>query len=269
MAQAAIQTNSFNDTLADEKISQWQNLFGYTRAEAIHQIEGKRRDLGGRVTISDALWDTISFQKTAEGYNKASYEHSCWLAQTTTTPNPSHRGASIPMGYLFNLDGPLSDHSSLNRALGGPEINHLNTFTGQDDSGQLTTFCRVDTSARDKIFAYLDTISDCSYNPVCIRDQGKTEKSLSSNSIHPTLGLEPTLPQHPLIDSRRPDNKAVKIWAFVVKNQEWEDALRRYETELYKVVRCEMWLDMDMWGNEVYEIGVKGLTFRFVGEVDD
>ena len=46
--------------------------------------------------------------------------------------------------------------------------------------------------------------------------------------------------------------------AFCVWDQEEEAALRRYETDHYEVVRCEM---------EVAGMGlVRGLVFRFVGD---
>ncbi|PWY70926.1 hypothetical protein BO70DRAFT_343107 [Aspergillus heteromorphus CBS 117.55] len=58
-----------------------------------------------------------------------------------------------------------------------------------------------------------------------------------------------------------PASAVVDGWAFRVDSEEVEEALRAYETDYYEVVRCEICL---VDGGEV----VKGLVFRFVGDVD-
>ena len=52
-----------------------------------------------------------------------------------------------------------------------------------------------------------------------------------------------------------PDTARVEGWAYQVKTEACEDALRFYETEKYEVVRCIIALN----GEEV-----KGCTFRFI-----
>ncbi|KAI2778737.1 hypothetical protein F4815DRAFT_476461 [Daldinia loculata] len=61
-----------------------------------------------------------------------------------------------------------------------------------------------------------------------------------------------------LVDA--PSDKTVQGQAFLVKGREQEECLQLYETDKYEVVRCEMEIE----GMEE----VKGLTFRFVGDVD-
>ncbi|KAI0834479.1 hypothetical protein F5Y06DRAFT_155424 [Hypoxylon sp. FL0890] len=62
-----------------------------------------------------------------------------------------------------------------------------------------------------------------------------------------------------LVDSV--DEKAeVQGHAFLVQDQEQEHSLQLYETDKYEVVRCEIRIS----GQET----VKGLTFRFIGDVD-
>ncbi|KAL2064458.1 hypothetical protein VTL71DRAFT_4952 [Oculimacula yallundae] len=48
-------------------------------------------------------------------------------------------------------------------------------------------------------------------------------------------------------------------WAYQVMSEEHEDALRKYETEAYEVVKCEIEMDGKT---------VQGRTFRFVGAID-
>ncbi|KAI1409511.1 hypothetical protein F5Y13DRAFT_182007 [Hypoxylon sp. FL1857] len=57
------------------------------------------------------------------------------------------------------------------------------------------------------------------------------------------------------------DNRAVvKGQAYLVKTKAHEECLQLYETDKYEVVRCEIRLE----GEET----VRGLTFRFVGDID-
>ncbi|KAI0846258.1 hypothetical protein F5Y00DRAFT_272202 [Daldinia vernicosa] len=60
-----------------------------------------------------------------------------------------------------------------------------------------------------------------------------------------------------LVDA--PSGKTVRGQAFLVKNQEQEECLQLYETDKYDVVRCEF---------QLHGKKVKGLTFRFIGDVD-
>ncbi|KAI1456715.1 hypothetical protein F4805DRAFT_218382 [Annulohypoxylon moriforme] len=55
------------------------------------------------------------------------------------------------------------------------------------------------------------------------------------------------------------DKVEVHGHAFLVQNPEQEDCLQLYETDKYDVVRCEIRMDDER---------VKGLTFRFIGDVD-
>ncbi|KAL9093521.1 MAG: hypothetical protein Q9165_003916 [Trypethelium subeluteriae] len=52
----------------------------------------------------------------------------------------------------------------------------------------------------------------------------------------------------------------IQGWAYQVQTKDHEDALRRYETAHYEVVRCK--IDIDILGDN----GVCGCTFRFVDE---
>jgi hypothetical protein len=53
----------------------------------------------------------------------------------------------------------------------------------------------------------------------------------------------------------------VEGWAYLVKSQDEEDALRYYETERYMVVRC----DIEFTNGRTAAKRVPGLTFLFLG----
>ncbi|KAI0880791.1 uncharacterized protein GGS22DRAFT_197360 [Annulohypoxylon maeteangense] len=55
------------------------------------------------------------------------------------------------------------------------------------------------------------------------------------------------------------DRAEVQGHAFLVQSQEEEDSLQLYETDKYDVVRCEIHMD---------DQRIRGLTFRFIGDVD-
>ncbi|KAI1134879.1 hypothetical protein F5Y05DRAFT_194439 [Hypoxylon sp. FL0543] len=56
------------------------------------------------------------------------------------------------------------------------------------------------------------------------------------------------------------ESATVQGHAFLVEDQQQEHSLQLYETDKYEVVRCEIRID----GEET----VRGLTFRFIGDVD-
>ena len=56
-----------------------------------------------------------------------------------------------------------------------------------------------------------------------------------------------------------PETKYVRGSAYLVRSEEHEDRLRKYETEAYEVVRCLI---------EIDDTIVQGCTFRFIGEAD-
>jgi len=63
-----------------------------------------------------------------------------------------------------------------------------------------------------------------------------------------------------LVDAHPGHTTPLEGYAFLIRDRGEEDILQCYETDKYEVVRCEM---------EVQGLSaVRGLTFRFIGEVD-
>lgn len=60
--------------LSDSVITRWQQLFCYTRAEAISHIEQHRCNFS-RERVSDEHWEMVSSVKEADGYDREAYEH--------------------------------------------------------------------------------------------------------------------------------------------------------------------------------------------------
>lgn len=67
--------------LSDSVITRWQQLFRYTRADAISRIENHRSDISRR-RVSDEHWDMVHCAKEADGYDREAYEHEVELGRT-------------------------------------------------------------------------------------------------------------------------------------------------------------------------------------------
>jgi len=67
--------------LSDSKITRWQLLFCYTRAEAISRIERHRNNFS-RERISHEHWEMVRCAKEADGYDREAYEHEIELGRT-------------------------------------------------------------------------------------------------------------------------------------------------------------------------------------------
>ncbi|KAK3313510.1 hypothetical protein B0H66DRAFT_629460 [Apodospora peruviana] len=186
-----------------DTVERWQALFGYTYAEAVQQIKDKRRDLG-QTTLSEASWETISADREAEGFDKETYEHSCWLARSKSArhhavvtgppppPLPAGQKRVIrPQIYLLKLEGPLPTPNSLASGLLQGQRGRKGTILGR----------------------FSDMKS--SFEPIFIH-YSVAEKSLSDICVYPTLGIDTTLPQHRATQSVmvRPAQDEDPVWYF-------------------------------------------------------
>ncbi|KAK4227410.1 hypothetical protein QBC38DRAFT_499409 [Podospora fimiseda] len=195
MAQAAMQMDCLDssDTPPGETIHRWQTMFGYSRAEAVQQIEDKRRDLGGRITLTTQLWEAISADKEAQCYDKESYEHACWLssrrsATTTTAAKNSH---------IQHCQEALGAYQYSRAPMGGrllhvqvPKALHLDRWLVRKAGLGDGVITAKTIQAIKQHSAELTVSVVTRFLPI------STEKSLSAFSIHPTLGIESTLPQY-------------------------------------------------------------------------
>jgi hypothetical protein len=60
--------------LSDSAITRWQQLFYYTRAEAISRIEQHRSNFS-RERVSDEHWEMVRCIKEVDGHDRETYEH--------------------------------------------------------------------------------------------------------------------------------------------------------------------------------------------------
>ncbi|KAF2868197.1 hypothetical protein BDV95DRAFT_500983 [Massariosphaeria phaeospora] len=223
----------------------------------------------------------------------------------TQPPTPSSPRPKSRKRYLFKLAYPLDSAKKLQDLASLPETPEVL----DDEEDTESRFVVVDDATRATIEAHMR-----GFSPIFTSLRTPADKNLSRTSLAPTLGIDPTIPQHRVDTSPSPaqdeypvlyffygtlaeperlvrelgldelptlapaeirrgrmrmagkyralvdgDEKDVVQGAmYVVGCREHEDVLRHYESDLYEVVRC------DIFG-EKGEM-VKGLTFRFAGD---
>ena len=176
---------------SESEILQWQKLFSYTYSEAVERIRARFDDYA-RSRISDDQWAAIKADKEAQGFSRDAYEH--WIGisgkqQRSETKSPN---ATANISYLLLLNGILSTPEVVQQAaeLQWSPAN----IPGASDSGKETYFVKIDGISKQKIEEWLAE-QKSAFKPTFVR-VSKARKELSPTSIHPTLGLDSTLPQH-------------------------------------------------------------------------
>ncbi|KAL8908325.1 MAG: hypothetical protein Q9207_000853 [Kuettlingeria erythrocarpa] len=178
----------------------WQNLFGYSEVEAEEQIKAHRFDLN-RQKISDEAWQLIQAGKEAKGYDREAYEHMLHLyTMDASQPFVSHDTDT----FVFKLGGPLDCEETLCSAIGYP----VRVMQGRSEGGlegagtsfmhaplKEASFAKVDGATKKKIEQWLWSKDGCSYRPNFVR-LSMAKKDLSNDSLHPTLGIDSTLPHY-------------------------------------------------------------------------
>lgn len=215
MAQG--QATTYQDSAHESHTAErWTKLFGYTHAEAQDKIEQSRNDLN-RTTITLEHWDMIRDEMEAEGHDKESYEHYLDISKRArhvsqpTSSQPTMALVKKPARFLLKLDGPFSDITIIQQAAALPHPPKIRE--GTDDSGRPVRFCEIDSLARDQITAFAQQ-NALSYNVTTnILPDRTAEKNLSPDSLHPTLGVESTLPQFRGTDVS-PHNDEYPVWYF-------------------------------------------------------
>lgn len=171
------------DRISDSDIDHWQRLFKITRPEAIHKIQNWRADLG-RTPLSQAAWDAIKGSDFARGFTKESYEYS--LTRKSGHENTSVSGTYSTQMHLLRIREPLLSLDMVQSCLGTEEFEVLPGF---DDDHEPVQFCYMTTQQKNVLQNRL-TI------PLTIIPVKIAAKTLSKYSRYPTLGVDPTLPQH-------------------------------------------------------------------------
>ena len=196
----------------EEEIARWQQLFSYTYPEALKQIMNQRNDYS-RCKVSDDLWDLVKPQMEAQGYSREAYEHKLKKDGTRISSISTSQANAT---YLILLQDVLDTPKKIQAAAKLPSPPHAvqaSSETKTEDS----VFCRIDGTIKQALEAWLSQ-QNSTFKPLFVR-VSKAKKDLAATSIHPTLGLESTLPQHRLSSSHKtfsptPLQDEYPVWYF-------------------------------------------------------
>jgi hypothetical protein len=180
---------------SNEDVNRWVELFSYFPEEATKLLEKHRQDVT-RTRISDDYWEMIQYKQESKGHDKGSYEHQLSLDRRNCTKTMQHHqimsAREARNTYLIKLEGLLSTPEDVQAAANMPLPP--STVTGEADEGD-STFCIINGKDKCAIISSLSS-QHSSFSPYFIRIQGKAHKNLSEASLHPTLGIDITLPQN-------------------------------------------------------------------------
>ena len=175
----------------DNEIARWQQLFSYTYSEALEQMMDQRNDFS-RCKVSDDHWELVKPEMEGQGYSREAYEHKIKTDGTLTPRIPTSQANAT---YLVLLEGALDTPEKIQAAAKLPEPPHAvqaSCETKTEDS----LFCRIDGNTKQALETWLSH-QNPTFKPLFIRIS-KAKKYLAATSIHPTLGIDSTLPQHRL-----------------------------------------------------------------------
>ncbi|RSL76614.1 hypothetical protein CEP51_009802 [Fusarium floridanum] len=202
----------------DNTICRWQSLFGYSAPEALDKITVFRAS-PRELIISDSHWEMVRDRKEQEGFDREAYEYWC-----TTTARKSYHSATMTQKekqrlqaatFLLKLEGPLQNVDAVAGAANMASIQE--TVMASDSSGQSSSFCKVNGLEKIAIETFLSESNiHSAFRPTFIRIS-VARKELSTNSIHPTLGVDSTMPQRRLSNDTgnpQPAQDEYPVWYF-------------------------------------------------------
>lgn len=144
----------------------------------------------------------------------------------TTPARPTRKAAN----YLLKMEEPLADLDTVKMAA-GRTMSKMAEIPGTDDEGNPTKFCVVDRAAKASIEGWLATEKRFPLFQPTFIPYSRADKSLSSFSLAPTLGIDTTLP-HLRIGSAAtaeptPTQNQYPVWYFFYGTLGDPDVLKR------------------------------------------
>lgn len=200
----------------EDEIARWQKIFGYTYSEALEQITNQRNDYS-RCKVSDDLWDLVKSQMEAQGYSREAYEHELKIGDRASTSHDQRVTTSISTSqasatYLVLLKGVLKTPEKIQDVAKLSEPPQAVQASSETED---SVFCRINGNIKQAIESWLSQ-QKSTFRPTFVR-LSKAKKDLAATSIHPTLGMESTLPQYRpscLQTSFSPPQEEFPVWYF-------------------------------------------------------
>ncbi|KKY27588.1 putative aig2-like protein [Phaeomoniella chlamydospora] len=212
-----------------EKILQWQQLFGFTATDAMEHILRHREDIF-RIRVSDEHWQMVMVDK--KGYDKEAYEfelgHAHGHKQALEEPALIMPRQETPgnVTYLVKLEGLLESPAMVQQAAG--LSNAPPVAKGMADSGDDAQFCIINGSDKALVMDWLAARGQQHFRPTFIR-LSASMKDLSLISLAPFLGVESSLPQYRVDDGKDVGvlQDEYPVWYFCYGNLAKSDILMK------------------------------------------
>lgn len=206
LEELVVASNSYQEATSEE-IDKWGRLFGYSASETPDIIASFRADLKRRRLTKDQ-WNLFKDSNDAIGHDQETYEHQLQLWSTKSKTSNRPRACDDQAFFIFKLGAPFPDIQSLQSAVGISAT--LRKGLGEEGDAD---FAHVTGAAKRAIEDWIETQSPRPPRPTFIR-LSQSRKDLSDMSCHPSLGVESSLPQHRLKDSRchAPAQMEYPVW---------------------------------------------------------
>jgi Gamma-glutamyl cyclotransferase, AIG2-like len=202
-------------TAETDDLQRWNILFGFSFSESQAHITQFRLDTD-RLRITESHWELIREDKNLQGHDKESYEFYLQLQRTPktssslpTSSSTNQTTADSETYYLIRLDGPLKSSGLIKEALSLSNIPE--TLSGTDEEGEESKFVKVTRSTKDRI---VEIFKSPIFTPVVVPLTAPARKALGEYSLHPSLGIESTLPQFRQSELVRPSQDEYPVLYF-------------------------------------------------------
>ncbi|KAI4726453.1 hypothetical protein E4T49_05808 [Aureobasidium sp. EXF-10728] len=282
-----------DDEISEVDINRWRTLFSMSYKDAENSIKAYRADID-RKRFSDELWHELRASKEAQGFDReACIPTSSQYSASNNTLRGLILGG--PLSTPENVRDIAGFTPKLVRAESEDSETSFCYVTlkqerrirqGLSDRGIVgfePCFITINIAAKDPSALpelgvdditmpqhRLDNIGDVSQEypvlyffygtlaqPEVLKRVLEFEHEPDPSSLQPAHVLEAkitNLGQYRALVNSSSDSR-VDGHAFMVQSEDKERALRLYETNMYEVVRCDIWLSGT-------SMPVKGLTFR-------
>ncbi|KAF4959258.1 hypothetical protein FSARC_10774 [Fusarium sarcochroum] len=159
-------------------------------------------------------------QMMAKGFDREAYEYSCNTGMYKTSQKQEitqkQKRKLRASAFLVKLNGPLNSVKAVVEAAGLPSSTG-EVSTATDLFGQACSFYEINGMDKIAIEAFLKASpTHSTFTPTFVQCM-QARKTLSFESLYPTLGIDPTLPQHrpqELSRSPWPAQNEYPVWYF-------------------------------------------------------
>ncbi|KAF4344197.1 hypothetical protein FBEOM_1791 [Fusarium beomiforme] len=172
------------------------------------------------ITISDNHWNMIRERMEEKAFDREAYQYLCNMAKPKSGSHQKLTEKQLrklrASTFLVKLEEPLDTTSAVAQAA-GLVSSIAEAITATDSLWQASSFLKINGIHKINIEAYLKASPSLATFVSTFVPCNQARKSLSPDSLHPTLGIESTLPNRRLQHfsySPYPAQNEYPVWYF-------------------------------------------------------